>query len=301
MMIATNMEPADWTEFFEWFSGVWSDMENASLELQQRLLEEYVQSAFNIWNIFMGLVSGLATMTPEEFSGEAWYFVTTQITPITMGLGAACLNVFFLANLVRQTTNLKEQYTLEILVEHLIYLLLANMLILNGKTLMSLLFKMAGRGAGLVLRMDGMNFVPIDIDTGSRIFVDIFGILFFIVSAVCGGMIFFAFYRRYLQLYALTALMPVALSTMAGGRGVNNTASAWFKTFLASCFEVMVMALVLSVGAAMSRGIDFGSVAAGLGIEFDGAMQMIQSMVTMISLAAFVMGIDTFMRRALAL
>lgn len=261
---------------------------------------QFGESAYAVWNLMMNLVSGLAGTTPEVFSGEAWYYVTQQITPLTMALGASCLNIFFVVSMVRQSTNMKENYTLEMIVENCILLVLANMLLINGKNLVRLLFQMAAKGADLFLQ-GGLDFSPNDADLGTTLFVNMFFMIFYIVSLVCGGMIAYAFYRRYLMLYLLVAVMPVALSTIPGGRGVNNTASAWIRTFLASCFDVTVMALALSIGAMMCNGIDFGAAAEGIGTLFDGALQMLQSMLTMILLAGAVTGVDMFMRRALAL
>ena len=124
--------------------------------------------------------------------------------------------------------------------------------------------------------------------------------LFFIVCLVCSGIIFFTVYARYLQLYMIVAVGPIAWATIPGGHGVSNTASAWIRTFLAKCFEIVIIALAISIGGAMCKSISFGDLT-GIGELVDGAIQALQSMATMIIMTGAVKGADIFMHRTFGL
>ena len=113
-------------------------------------------------------------------------------------------------------------------------------------------------------------------------------------------MIFLAVYGRFMQLYVMVACAPLALPFLAGGHGVERTGSAFIRAFLGKCFEIVVIALFLGIGTRLCRSIDWGSMEGIEGI-FDGAQQCIQSMITMVLMAASVKGADSFMRRVFGL
>lgn len=255
----------------------------------------------NIWNWAMTLVGAVATTTPEAFSQSAWNYVVNYALDFTMAIGGTLLNVFYMVGIIRQSTNLKENYTLEIFVDNVIKMLLANMLILNGLDLIRVIFDLASISSGAFLLSDLPSIEQADLDAGKVLFNFFFGWIFLAVSVVCAFTIFITLYSRYLQLYLLVATYPLAMSTLPGGQGVFNTASSWTRTFLSKAFEIVVIALAVSIGSYMCVAIDFGSVATGIGAEFDGAVQVIQSMATMVIMTGSVKGVDVFMRRAFGL
>lgn len=95
----------------------------------------------------------------------------------------------------------------------------------------------------------------------------LFGIFYFLVCAVCGGMIFISVYGRFLHLYVMAACAPLAL--------------------------------FLAVGMKL-QSIDWLELD-GVGGWFDGMTQCLQNMVTMILMAASVKSADSFMRRIFGL
>lgn len=252
-----------------------------------------------IWNWAMSIMGLLTSTTPQSFSSEAWTYTTTTVLDFSMGIAAALLNIFYLIGIIRLSTNLKEAFTLEVFVDSIIKVLLGNLLILNGKDLIVIMFDIASVSANAFL-LDVTSFSQTDVDVGSIMFNFVFGIIFMIVCLVCAAMIFLTLYNRYLWLYMLVAVYPFAFSTLPGGRGINNTASAWTRTFLSKTLEIVVIAIAVSIASKMCMSIDFGTME-GLAAGLDGAIQTIQSMATMIILTGAVKGTDLFMRRAFGL
>ena len=254
------------------------------------------------WNFFMDLVARLLTMTPAEYAPQAWDFVINVIYPWTLSLGTLLLNLFFFIGIFRQASNLKQNFTLEVFVESGIKLVLANGVMVSGLPLMSTVFDMAvemvnvfSSGGSFDLRVTTQ-----EIDAGMVLFLWLFGFIYLIVSTVCGIMILLAVYGRYIQLYLLMVVCPVAMATAAGGSGISHTAIAWLKTFLGKAFEIVLIALVLVLASKISRQIDFANVD-GFGDWFDGAWLAIQNIILMALVTAAVKGVDGFMRRALGL
>ena len=261
----------------------------------------FFKFGIGIWNFTMNLVCDVAGTTPQSFSSLAWGYIVNVILSFMMAIAGTLLNIFYMVGIIRQSTNLKENFTLEIFVENCLKMLLANILILNGVELIKMMFELASIGSVAFLQTPTvMGISSLDEDIGKSLFGCIFGILFFVVSLVCSATIFLTVYSRYLHLYLLVALYPVALSTMPGGRGVSSTASAWVRAFLQKCFEIMVIAILITIATFMCKAINFGELS-GFGEFFDGFIQMLQNMATMVILSSAVKGADILMRRSLGL
>lgn len=262
---------------------------------------EYTMGS-SIWNMIMMLIYGTITKTPQAFSSTAWAFVTDTLYPWALGIGIALLNIFFMIGFFREASNLKENVTWEILMMYGMKLVLANGLMTGGLTIIQQFFSMAGKLGGQVMTGSLPAFSTTDIDLGSYLFFKVFGILYAIVAIVCGIIMLFTVYGRYLKLYILTAMAPIALSTMAGGRGMEQSAYAWIKNFLACVFEIVIVAITMTIGGMMMQHLDFGA-ASTLGIwSFgDGSLQCLQNLFTMVIMTGAVKGADTFLRRSFAL
>lgn len=252
-----------------------------------------------VWNWALSLIGLVASTTPQNFATDAWTYTTTTVLDFSMGIAATLLNLFYYIGIIRMSTNLKEAFTLEVLTDSIIKMLLGNLLILYGIDFIIILFDIASISADAFL-LNVVSFAQTDVDAGSIMFNFVFGIIFFIVSLVCSFMIFMTLYNRYLWLYMLVAVYPFPFATLPAGRGVNSSASAWLRTFISKTFEIVVIAIAVSIASKMCNAINFGTME-GLAAELDGAIQTLQSMATMIILTASVKGTDLFMRRAFGL
>jgi len=255
----------------------------------------------SVWNWAVEMIGLVASTTPDAFSKTAWNYTTEDVLDFTMGIGATLLNTFYMVGMIRQSTNLKENFTFEVVIDSVIKMLFGNLLILHGLDLMKILFETASVSSEFFLISDPPSFDQTDVDAGSVLFNFLFGgVVFLAVSLVCAFTIFLTLYSRYLYLYMLIAVYPIAFSTLPGGHGVYNTASSFVRTFISKTFEIVVIAIAVSIAAKMCNAIDFGTMD-GVAEYFDGAIQTIQSMATMIILTASVKGCDIFMRRAFGL
>lgn len=249
-----------------------------------------------LWDIAITLIGATASKSPANFSVAAWNYTINSVMSWSISLATILLNIMYMIGIIRQSTNLKENFTLEIMVDSLIKVLAGNFLMLNGKTLILKLFNMAANISGEFLLVRDVSFSQMDLDAGSYMFYLFYGILYLAVSMVCAGTIFMTVYGRYLQLYLLTAVGPFAWSTIPAGHGISSVASSWIRTFLAKCFEIVIIVLAISIASILCQSIDFGQLS-GIGENFDGAIQAVQNMATMVILAGMVKGSDSFMRR----
>ena len=252
-----------------------------------------------VWNWIMGLCTGIITQTPQGFSPETWEFVTETFYPWVLGIGVLLVNLSFLIGMCRSVTNLREQVTLEACVETLIRLVAVNVLMQAGLELMQTFFTMAGGLAGRALTFQAPAFYTSDADIGSHLFWWILGLGYFVVAVVCAVMIFLTLYGRYVKLYLLVLFYPIAMPLIVGGRELEHNGYAWVRTFLSNVFEIVAIALVMSITGRLVAGV---SLPAGPVTQyFDGFVQAMHSLVYMILMTSSVKGASALMNRAFGL
>lgn len=296
---AILLEQQTWSEMLQEFNNtVGQEILNTIFGLFDALNFRLYGEA--VWNWVMGMVTALSLTSPQDFSSSAWNYVVNDILSFTMAIGATLLNVFFMVGILRQSTNLRDGFTFEQVIDTIIKMFFSNLLILNGLSFIGTLFDLAGISASVFLVETPPSISRSEWDMGDILFDFIIGgLVFFIVALVCSAQIFMTVYSRYLTLYLLVATYPIAYATLPAGHGVSNTASSFTRTFLSKTFEIVLIALSLSIASKMCQSIDFGQMADGtLGASFDGFIQCLQSMASMVIVTGAVKGTDSFMRRA---
>lgn len=252
-----------------------------------------------VWNWSIGICTGIMGNSPEEFSSGAWTYVKDDLYPWALGIGVSMTNLFFIIGFFRAASNLKENITLELCVETLIRLVVLNVLLQTGFEMIRTLFRAASLLAVDVMQMEDIPFYTTDSDIGAHLFWWIFGFGYFVVALVCGIMIMLTLFGRYVKLYLLIIFYPLAMPTVAGGRGIDSSAHAWLKSFISNAFEIVVIAMVMSISGMLIAGITVPELPA---VEFfDGGAQALFSMVSMILMTVSVKSSSAFLNRTLAL
>jgi hypothetical protein len=254
-----------------------------------------------IWQIAMTMITGVVGTTPEDFSAETWTFVVNILYPWSLGIGILLLNTFFLVGFLRSHSDLKTNYTMEILVNAMIKVVMANTLMRGGIALMRAFFTMAAELSVQVLVAQPAAFMPEDKDFGTYLFFFIFGVIYALVAIVCAILMLLSVYGRYLKLYVLIVFGPIALSTWAGGKGIENSAYAWIKTFLSNTFEIVVIALIISIGGRLIHSIDMGTMISGIGQLVDGFGAVIQSLIHILLMTGAVKGAERLLKQGFQL
>lgn len=255
----------------------------------------FFQAAKWIWVWIMQLSTGMISESPDVFSADTWKFVTETIYPWALGIGVVCLNLFFMIGFLRSISNLKENLTLEMCVEVMIRLVAVNLLLQTGLTFIRTFFQMAAALAGQVISFDAPDFYVNDNDIGAHLFWWLFGFGYFIIAVVCAVMIFITLYGRYIKLYLLVVFYPLAMPAIAGGRGPDASAVAWVKTFLSNVFEVVAIALVMSIIGRLIGGINLPEET--FAQNFDGFAQAMQSVLYMILMTVMVKSVGSFLNK----
>lgn len=256
--------------------------------------------AQSLWSWFMALTRGFLGMGVNQYSQGTWNYISGTLYPWFLSMGSVLVNIFFLVGFCRQATNLKENVTAEMWIELFIKVVIANVLMQNGLTIMQEFTGLAGKMSGEVLPANLPGILGNNYSIGLSLALVLLAPIYLILVIVCGVTILLEVMGRFLNLYMLMAVAPLALSTYAGGHGLENTAIAWFKSFLTNTFQVVAIALILRVSQSMivSNVLtmalnNWGSISGW----FAGAGELFWSMIYMPFMAISVKASDNFLKR----
>ena len=248
--------------------------------------------AQQLWNFIMNLVINLMGMNVSDFVNDgagAWEYISDTVYPFFLGMGAVFLNMFSMAGFCKQASNLKEGITIEALTELFIKLVAANMLMLNSLDIMQEINAFSVQASGILFNSESIpSIVGDDYDVGFHIAISVIGIIYLIMAGVCSITILIEVVGRFVNLFMLMSCAPIALSTLAGGKGIQNSAAAWFKSFITSSAQIIVIALVIQIVTRINWSITAAADAGGLSYWFNGAIGVIASLVFMPLLASCV-------------
>lgn len=250
-----------------------------------------------IWSGAFSMMSGLLCTTPMTFSTSAWEFVANTLYMWSLGVALAFLNILALIGYTREASNLKEQITIEMFAMMCLRLVITNVVFIKLLDIMQSFLRLSAELSSNIMLISSPTFGLENFDAGTIFFFCIFGVLYVLVSIVCSLIMLLAIYGRFLKLYMIVALAPIAMVTIAGGRGINNTAYTFIRSFIATCFETVVIVVALTVASKMMSSIDFGIIEDNLLSIVDGFGSAIQSMMIMILLTASVKGSESFIRK----
>lgn len=270
----------------------------------------FLSIGHRIWNFFLSLSTNYISMSPTTINnGTVWAMIQGEgFGTLFFAAGIAVLNLFFLIGFVRQAANLKQSYTLEIFVESAIKLVLANLLMYNCWNLMATVLSIATYltpTAEIIGFPTEVTTVDVVSELSSLFNAGILGpaiavvilLIYVIIAAVCGVMIFVTVYNRHFQIFILATTAPLALSTIAGSSEISRTGYSWIRAFLGKAFEIVIIGIALSVGSLIAQAVQ-ENITLGISTTLDA---LIFEMLTMILITASVKGADGLMTKVFAL
>lgn len=184
----------------------------------------------------------------------------------------------------------------------MVKVVVANVLYLNILNIMTTIFSISSAMAKEVFTIDAPDLKVEDMDIGSALFYQLFGLLFILAAIVCSFLMLWTVYSRYIKLYLLMILAPFAMSALVGGQEIERSFYAWMRTFLLNAFEIVVIALTMV--------ISFKLIGAGISLfdgknivtsMVDGFWDALNSLFTMILVTAAVKGSNAFLSKAMGL
>lgn len=193
--------------------------------------------AQELWNFVMGIAYTLMGKNVTSFTTPAinaiaqalglggnigaWDYIKNTAFPLFLSMGAVFLNMFTLIGFCRQASNLKEGITMEAWIELFIKLVVANILMTNCLDIMQEFTGFAITTTKVLLPKGVPTVIGGDYDAGFRLAMLMLAPIYLIISGVCSITVLIEILGRFLNLFMLMAVAPLALSTLAGGRGLE--------------------------------------------------------------------------------
>lgn len=208
-----------------------------------------------VWNALIGYAWDMLQTDPRNLADSALWNEAYRIFQLVQILGASLVNIFFLINFCKETSDIKHGMTLESSIQSFIKLVIVDAIFLNLSDLLIKIVEIEQAFLGIVapagsesieLKIDSLD--SWDIGINGVILGNIFG-LFFLIICIGGAIIvLWTVYRVFLKIFFYLAIAPLALSTYAGPQGISHSGSSWVRTFLCAVFELAGMVLMLRLG-----------------------------------------------------
>lgn len=257
----------------------------------------------SIWNFFMKLVKTLLVSTPEEFAPDAYSWVVNDIYPWFMTIGAIMLNLFFYIGFMKSVNNLKEGVTTEMFIEAMIKVVVAHSLMIMGLDLFNDLNAISIHMTKYIVGTTNFEISSGNADVGVFLMKLIFGIFYVIIEIACSILVIVEILKNRLYLYLSICAFPIALSTLPGGRGVENTFFAWIKAALTYIFQFSIIALMLTLGSLIGSSFmpTLTTASSQVGGWFDGIYTVLGQVVVMVFVTGAVKASDSILEKLFGL
>ena len=256
----------------------------------------YLYGANELWSNTLGSMQRQLGESPMGgVWGEAFNFVLHVLFPWSEGIGIVLLNLFFLIGFYRAVSNIRENLTSEIFIMAVLKLIVANALLRTFPIIASSLFVMASLLV-MQIQVQPNNMVVGEFVGESSFLIWFLQILYYLFVFICTVILHLAVFGRYLRIYVMFVLAPIALSTFVGGRETGQTGSAWVKAFLNAIFVVVVMAIILAVGTRIIYTTGWDQTYGDANVQF-----LLRNVVMMALITGAVKGADKFLKEVMAI
>lgn len=205
------------------------------------------------WNDKIDMVFALLGQSPVSFKEGGPWAIVEQIEPIFVGVGSSLVVLFFVIGFCSESVDIKDDMRFEVILRMLMKIGIAEWLVANNVTIMKAFFTSAGALVGLLTNNSAKKMsissnqaeVIKNLGFGASLIMLILSVVIALVIIVCGFMLLYTVYFRFLKIMVLVPMGAIAFSTVSGNRTVSNTAVSYAKYFLSIVFEAVTMALAI--------------------------------------------------------
>lgn len=212
-----------------------------------------IEVVIAFWNDKINMVFSLLGQSPVDFKGGDPWSVVEQIEPIFVGVGSSLVVLFFVIGFCSESVDVKEDMRFEVILRMLLRVGIAEWLVANNVTIMKAFFTSAGTLVGLLTENKATEMsisteqaeIIKNLGFGASLIMMVLTVVIALVIIVCGFMLLYTVYFRFLKIMVLVPMGAIAFSTVGGNRMVSNTAVSYAKYFLSIVFEAVTMALAI--------------------------------------------------------
>ena len=216
---------------------------------------DLLKTVVAFWNDKVSLIFELLGQSPTSFKNGGPWKVIENLEPIFVGVGSALVVLFFVIGFCAESVDVKEDMRFENILRLLMRLSIAEWLVANNVTIMKAFFTSTGNLISLITKSKNIKLkIPSetkkiieDLGFGESLLMMILAVIIALVIIVCGFMLIYTVYFRFLKILVMVPFGAIAFSTTAGNRMVSHTAVTYARYFLSVVLEAVTMALAIIV------------------------------------------------------
>ena len=216
---------------------------------------DLLKTVVAFWNDKIGLVFDMLGTSPTSFKDGGPWQVVSNLEPTFVAVGSSLVVLFFVIGFCSESIDVKEEMRFETILRMLMRIGIAEWLVSNNVTIMKAFFSTAGNLVKVITNSKfeklkipkDMQDVIENLGFGESLIMMILAVIISLVIIVCGFMLIYTVYFRFLKILVLVPYGAIAFSTVSGNKMVSHTATTYARYFLSVVLEAVTMALAIVV------------------------------------------------------
>ena len=216
---------------------------------------DLLKTVVAFWNDKIGLVFEMLGQSPTSFKDGGPWKVVSNLEPTFVAVGSSLVVLFFVIGFCSVSIDVKEEMRFETILRMLMRIGIAEWLVSNNVTIMKAFFSTAGNLVNVITNSEfeeltipqDMQDVIENLGFGESLIMMILAVIISLVIIVCGFMLIYTVYFRFLKILVLVPYGAIAFSTVSGNKMISHTATTYARYFLSVVLEAVTMALAIVV------------------------------------------------------
>ena len=216
---------------------------------------DLLKTVVAFWNDKIGLVFEMLGQSPTSFKDGGPWKVISDLEPTFVAVGSSLVVLFFVIGFCSESIDVKEEMRFETILRMLMRIGIAEWLVSNNVTIMKAFFSTAGNLVNVITNSEfeeltipqDMQDVIENLGFGESLIMMILAVIISLVIIVCGFMLIYTVYFRFLKILVLVPYGAIAFSTVSGNKMISHTATTYARYFLSVVLEAVTMALAIVV------------------------------------------------------
>lgn len=278
--------------------------------------EWVLQGGYSMWKSCSDITLSYVMRNPS-MQTSAWNIVTGSIYTLSMAVAASLTVLFFVLGWLKETIDIRNNFTLENMFRFFVRYAITTALIVNSLSIVTAISDCATaivsttsatmESGGVEELFNGVKAsleANEETDGGTWLSMGfgclIGGLFGGLVIIVCGISLVLSVLSRLFKMLLCIPFAPVAFAGFAGGGEFSQSGIAWIKTFTGYALEAVVISLAISISFGLFKDASlFVTEAENSMVSL--ILQICEYCMPMITACACVKGADITVRRCLGL
>lgn len=224
-----------------------------------------ITSGVETWNQLVEYAIGLLGMSPDTYNSAAWSIIERLNNYLFIPIASSLIVLFYVIGFCQECIDVKAEVRFETVIKSLVKLSITEMFVVFNLQIVKGIFQVGTGMVKAVFRIGGGVNGGTNIDVSvidsylrslgdwSAAAIGYILINVFIMTALCvlAIMLFYTIMIRMIKILVIIPYGSLAFSTMAGGRNIGMTSTAFVKFVICLAGEASFIVIALLISTAM--------------------------------------------------